>query len=43
MNKIDILNRDKFVDDLLSGDSYEVISKNNEELKKFVETISMMR
>lgn len=25
------------------GDSYEVISKNYEELKKFVETISMMR
>ena len=25
------------------GDSYEVISKNYEELKKFVETINMMR
>ena len=27
----------------IKGDSYEVISQNYEELKKFVETISMMR
>lgn len=27
----------------MKGDSYEVISKNHKELKKFVETITMMR